>query len=59
MVGSSFSRPFAIFIVSEIALGTGVVNLLGALLEPLMRPVFNVPGEELIQWLWVSLPDIL
>lgn len=35
--------PF--FIVSEIALGTGVVNLLGALLEPLMRPVFNVPGE--------------
>lgn len=35
--------PF--FIVSEILIGLGVVNFIGALLQPLMRPIFNVPGE--------------
>jgi sporulation integral membrane protein YlbJ len=34
--------PF--FILSEIMLGLGVVNALGVLLEPLMRPLFSVPG---------------
>ncbi|MCY0894540.1 MAG: sporulation integral membrane protein YlbJ [Acidibacillus sp.] len=34
--------PF--FILSELLLGLGVVNALGVFLEPLMRPVFNVPG---------------
>lgn len=34
--------PF--FIISELFLGLGVVQFLGALLEPIMRPVFNVPG---------------
>jgi len=34
--------PF--FILSEILMGLGVVHFIGALLEPLMRPVFNVPG---------------
>lgn len=34
--------PF--FIVSELFLGLGVVQFLGVLLEPIMRPVFNVPG---------------
>ncbi len=34
--------PF--FILSEILLGVGVVNALGVLLEPLMRPLFSVPG---------------
>ncbi|MEG6584095.1 sporulation integral membrane protein YlbJ [Dendrosporobacter sp. 1207_IL3150] len=34
--------PF--FIVSEILMGVGVVHFIGVLLEPLMRPVFNVPG---------------
>lgn len=34
--------PF--FIGSEILMGLGVVHFLGVLLEPLMRPVFNVPG---------------
>ncbi|MGE5529303.1 MAG: sporulation integral membrane protein YlbJ [Patescibacteria group bacterium] len=34
--------PF--FVLSEILLGLGVVHFLGVLLEPLMRPVFNVPG---------------
>lgn len=34
--------PF--FILSEILMGLGVVHALGILLEPLMRPIFNVPG---------------
>jgi len=34
--------PF--FILSEILMGSGVVHFIGVLLEPLMRPLFNVPG---------------
>jgi len=34
--------PF--FIGAEILLALGVVHFMGALLEPLMRPLFNVPG---------------
>ncbi|MDI3256270.1 MAG: sporulation integral membrane protein YlbJ [Kyrpidia sp.] len=34
--------PF--FILSEVMLGIGVVHALGVLLEPLMRPLFSVPG---------------
>jgi sporulation integral membrane protein YlbJ len=35
--------PF--FILSELMLGLGVVHFIGVLFEPLMRPLFNVPGE--------------
>lgn len=34
--------PF--FIGSELLMGLGVVHFMGVLLEPLMRPIFNVPG---------------
>jgi sporulation integral membrane protein YlbJ len=34
--------PF--IVVSEILMGVGVVHFVGVLLEPLMRPLFNVPG---------------
>ena len=34
--------PF--FILSELLLGLGVVHAIGALVEPLMRPLFRVPG---------------
>lgn len=34
--------PF--FILSEILMGLGVVHFIGVLLEPLMRPLFRVPG---------------
>lgn len=34
--------PF--FILSEVLLALGVVHFLGEWLEPVMRPVFNVPG---------------
>lgn len=35
--------PF--FIASELLIGFGVVNFMGILLEPVMRPLFNVPGS--------------
>ncbi|MGI6648141.1 MAG: sporulation integral membrane protein YlbJ [Bacillota bacterium] len=34
--------PF--LIASELMMGLGVVHFLGKLLEPLMRPIFNIPG---------------
>ncbi len=34
--------PF--FVLSEIMLGMGVVHFIGVLFEPLMRPLFGVPG---------------
>lgn len=34
--------PF--FVMSELLMGLGVVNFMGILLEPIMRPLFNVPG---------------
>lgn len=35
--------PF--FIISELLIGIGFVDFIGKLLHPLMRPIFNVPGE--------------
>lgn len=35
--------PF--FIGAELLMGLGVVHFMGVLLKPLMRPIFNVPGE--------------
>ncbi len=35
--------PF--FVMSEIMMGLGVVSFMGVLLEPVMRPLFNVPGS--------------
>ncbi len=35
--------PF--FVCAEILMGLGVVHFMGVMLEPLMRPIFNVPGE--------------
>lgn len=35
---------FPFFVLTEIMLGLGVVHFIGVFLEPLMRPVFNVPG---------------
>ncbi|MFN7250959.1 MAG: sporulation integral membrane protein YlbJ [Anaerobacillus sp.] len=40
--------PF--FIVSEFLIGFGVVSFLGSLLEPLMRPLFRVPGVGGFVW---------
>ena len=35
--------PF--FVGAEMLIGLGVVRFIGTLLEPIMRPLFNVPGE--------------
>ncbi len=35
--------PF--FIISEIMISTGIVHFLGVITEPIMRPVFNIPGS--------------
>ncbi|WP_258361089.1 sporulation integral membrane protein YlbJ [Moorella sulfitireducens (nom. illeg.)] len=35
--------PF--FIISQLFMGLGIVHFLGVLLEPVMRPLFNVPGN--------------
>lgn len=43
--GVVFPSLFPFFVLSEIMLGLGVVHFLGVLFEPLMRPLFNVPGE--------------
>lgn len=40
--------PF--FIVSELLIGLGVVNFIGVILEPLMRPLFRVPGVGAFVW---------
>lgn len=40
--------PF--FIVSELLIGFGVVKFIGLLLEPLMRPLFRVPGVGGFAW---------
>ncbi|MFC0271172.1 sporulation integral membrane protein YlbJ [Metabacillus herbersteinensis] len=40
--------PF--FIVSELLIGFGVVQFIGVLLEPFMRPVFRVPGVGGFVW---------
>jgi sporulation integral membrane protein YlbJ len=40
--------PF--FITSEILLGLGLAHFMGVLLEPFMRPVFNIPGSGSFVW---------
>ena len=40
-----FASLLPFFILSDIMLGLGVVHFIGVLFEPLMRPLFNVPGE--------------
>jgi len=40
-----FTSLFPFFVISEIMLGLGIVHLFGALLDPLMRPLFGIPGS--------------
>lgn len=39
-----FPSLFPFFVGAEVLYKTGVVRILGVLLEPIMRPLFNVPG---------------
>lgn len=40
-----FPSLFPFFVASEILYGTGIIRMIGAFLEPVMRPLFNVPGS--------------
>lgn len=39
-----FPALFPFFVISELMLGFGIVHFFGSLLDPLMRPLFRVPG---------------
>lgn len=39
-----FPALFPFFVISEILLGFGIVHFFGKLLDPLMRPLFRLPG---------------
>lgn len=41
--------PF--FITAELLIGFGVVTFIGAIFEPIMRPLFNVPGAGSFAWI--------
>lgn len=40
-----FPSLFPFFIISEMMLGFGIVHLFGTLLDPLMKPLFRIPGS--------------
>ncbi|WP_434749498.1 sporulation integral membrane protein YlbJ [Paenibacillus amylolyticus] len=40
-----FPSLFPFLVLSELLLGFGIVHFLGTLLNPLMRPIFRVPGS--------------
>lgn len=39
-----FPALFPFFVISEVLLGFGIVHFFGTLLDPMMRPVFRIPG---------------
>lgn len=39
-----FPALFPFFVISELMLGLGIVHFFGRLLDPLMRPLFRLPG---------------
>ncbi|CAG7649387.1 sporulation integral membrane protein YlbJ [Paenibacillus allorhizosphaerae] len=39
-----FPSLFPFFVISEMMLGVGLVHFFGTLLDPLMRPLFRIPG---------------
>src|SRR5690625_938674 len=41
--------PF--FIMAELLIGFGVVQFIGILFQPIMRPIFNVPGVGSFAWI--------
>ncbi|MBB3112909.1 sporulation integral membrane protein YlbJ [Paenibacillus phyllosphaerae] len=40
-----FPALFPFFVISEVLIGVGIVHFFGTLLDPLMRPLFRVPGS--------------
>lgn len=48
--GTVFPSLFPFFVISELLIGFGVVKFIGIILEPLMRPLFRVPGVGGFAW---------
>ncbi|MBL5768915.1 sporulation integral membrane protein YlbJ [Heyndrickxia sporothermodurans] len=48
--GTVFPSLFPFFVISELLIGFGVVKFIGVILEPLMRPLFRVPGVGGFAW---------
>lgn len=48
--GTVFPSLLPFFITAELLIGFGVVRFIGVLFEPIMRPVFNVPGVGSFVW---------
>ncbi|CAM3050832.1 sporulation integral membrane protein YlbJ [Paenibacillus sediminis] len=40
-----FPSLFPFFVISEVLLGFGIVHFIGTLLDPLMKPLFRIPGS--------------
>lgn len=45
-----FPSLFPFFVIAELLIAFGVVKFIGVLLEPLMRPLFRVPGVGGFAW---------
>lgn len=48
---SVFPTLLPFFIIAELLISFGVVNFIGVLCEPIMRPIFNVPGVGSFAWI--------
>nr|WP_138415040.1 sporulation integral membrane protein YlbJ [Aquibacillus sediminis] len=48
--GTVFPSLLPFFITAELLIGFGVVRFIGVLFEPIMRPLFNVPGVGGFVW---------
>lgn len=48
--GTVFPSLLPFFVTAELLIGFGVVRFIGVLFEPIMRPVFNVPGVGSFVW---------
>ncbi|WP_067839752.1 sporulation integral membrane protein YlbJ [Amphibacillus sediminis] len=48
--GTVFPSLLPFFITGELLIGFGVVHFIGVLFEPIMRPIFNVPGVGSFVW---------
>lgn len=49
-LGTVFPSLLPFFITAELLIGFGVVRFIGVIFEPIMRPVFNVPGVGSFVW---------
>ncbi|CQR47808.1 Sporulation integral membrane protein YlbJ [Paraliobacillus sp. PM-2] len=48
--GTVFPSLLPFFVTAELLIGFGVVRFIGVIFEPIMRPLFNVPGAGSFVW---------